>query len=169
MNKNGLKAYIPRFQVLQRGAIRGLSKEVDATKLVKEINELNSVSTEKLMRKVKEEGKTNWANGRVHQLDFRKNAMPEKIYMIRARNEVALREDHALRCFQCGKFSNFLKFCNKEKKHLNCGESYPIDNPEKCLKVLECINGQLNHYILSSRCPEFGKANDIQKTMATEM
>jgi hypothetical protein len=176
INQNeGLTAYIPRYMVIKKGAIKDVSKNMALENFMQQFNSdnhnkhpihfqiIDAVRLKMRVKETKEETESErwvWKGSRAVCLTFRPKEFPPNVCFCNMKIEVSVFVEVVWQCYKCGKFDHISTFCTKEQQAYHAKKQNMKD------LLLKNLNCNCNHRENSERyLVQLKKQREIDKIM----
>jgi hypothetical protein len=163
-------AFIPSFNVIRMGIVKGVPNEWTEEEIQENINVPvgcgNVLKIRRLNYKVMVDGSPVWKPSQTIVITFDGQILPKRIFMCYNALPVDLYVYPTVQCFNCCRYGHTQTQCRSKPRCYKCGQNHPGSTctvEEDCVTCCLCSG---MHFAISKYCPEFERQKCIKLSMA---
>ncbi|XP_036146456.1 uncharacterized protein LOC118648143 [Monomorium pharaonis] len=165
----GFAVFIPAYKLTRKMVIRNIPIEFSLEEIKKAIEEENSdIMIHNIFRLKKKDRTTAlWTDSENICVQKMGEDIPESLLIMRTINTVTPYISSVRLCYKCGYFGHISKYCERNPRCLQCGESdHQSSKDQPCQKEKKCINCSGSHSTTDRECPLYVRNAEIARVMA---
>lgn len=167
---NHYKAFIPSFNLIRMGLVRGVPTEWSEEEILKNMSVPigcgNITKVRRLKRKQTVNDKTEYIPIQTVVVTFDGQVLPKRVFLFYNALTVDLYIYPTIQCFNCCRYGHIKSQCRSTPKCFRCGLGHSGDSCSVEEDSVVCCLCSGSHLATSNKCPEFSRQKSIKETMA---
>lgn len=168
--ENNYHAFIPSFNVIRIGIVRGVPIEWSPEEIIKNISTPigcgKVVKVRRLNYKTVVEGTPVWKPTQSVVIYFDGRVLPKRIFICYNSLPVELYIFPTIQCYKCCRYGHTKLQCRSKPRCLKCGQEHTSESCNAIEDNYFCCLCSGNHMANSKACPEFNRQKSIKLHMA---
>lgn len=168
LTRHQYRAYIPTFNIMKMGIVRGIPVEWSHEEIVENIQVPSDfgaiLKSRRMSRKVASSEGSVWVPTQTVVLTFDGQKLPSHVYSFFTSIPVEQYFFPTIQCFHCCRFGHTRVKCRSQPRCFKCGDNH--DGANCTIEDFNCLNCSGAHMCTNKICPEYERQTKIKRHMS---